>query len=54
MYELITVLLTTLVRSNRTQKRKNIHSKIANVATLKVFKNVLLDVSYGIVIRYSY
>jgi hypothetical protein len=45
MYELITVLLTTLVLLNITQKQKNIHSKVANVAIWKGFKNVLLDVS---------
>jgi len=45
MYELITVLLTTLVILNITHKRKNIDSKIANVATCKVFKTVLLDSS---------
>jgi hypothetical protein len=33
MYELLTVLLTTLVLLNRTHKRKNIDSKIANFAT---------------------
>ena len=44
MYELITVHLTTLVPLNITHKRKNIDSKIANVATCNVFENVLFDV----------
>jgi len=45
MYELIPVLFTALVLLNRTHKRKNIDSKIANVAAHKAFKNGLLHVS---------
>ena len=54
MYELITVLLTVLVLLNITHKKKNIDSKIANIAICKVFKYVLLDVSSVILIKYSY
>jgi len=54
MYELITVLLTTLVLPNITHKRKNIDYKIANVATCNEFKNISLDVSWAILITYSY
>lgn len=39
MSEFTPALLTALVLLNRTYKRKNINSKIANVATRIVFKN---------------
>jgi hypothetical protein len=45
MYEFIIALLTALVLLNSTHRMKNIHFKIANVATSMVFKNGLLDVS---------
>jgi len=54
MSEFITVLLTAFVLLNRTHKRKNIVYKIANVATRKVFKNRILDVSWALLIEYSY
>jgi hypothetical protein len=53
MYELITVLLTTFVLLNITHKRKNIDSTIANIATFKVFKHILLHVSWAILFKYS-
>ena len=54
MYKFITALLTGLVLLNRTHKRKNIDSKLANVATSKVFRNGSLDVIWAILIEYSY
>jgi len=54
MYKLITVLLNTLVLLNITHIRKNIDSKIADVPTCKVFKHRLLDVSWVILIKYTY
>ena len=54
MYELRTVLLTALVLLNITHKKKNIDSKLTDVAPCKVLKNVLLDVSWAILIKYSY
>jgi hypothetical protein len=45
MYEIITVLLTTLVLLNITHNRNNIEFKIANIATCKVFNILLFDVS---------
>jgi len=54
IYEIITELLTTLVLLNSKHKRKNIDSKISNVATCKVINKVFLDVNEVILIKYKY
>ena len=53
IYEIITALLTTLGLLNTKLRRKNIDSKITDVATCKVIKKVILDVNYAILIEYN-
>jgi len=54
IYEIITEQWTALVLLNTQHKRKNIDSKITNVATCKVIKKVFLHVHYVILIKYNY
>jgi len=54
IYEIITVLLTALVLLTKNHRKKNIDSKMTNVATCKVNKKIFLDVNYVILIEYNY
>ena len=52
--EHITELLTASIAKNTTYNRKNIYSKIINVADCKTCKQRLLAVDYLIVVIYNY
>jgi len=54
MNQLITELLTAFIAKNTTYNRKNMHSKIINVADCKTCKKRLFAVEYLILIIYNY
>jgi len=54
IYELITELLTAIIGKNTTYKRKNMDSKIMDMANCNTPKKRLLPADYPILVRYYY